>query len=125
MPNMWKKKMIEQGYNYLDGPIHAMAEFFETRIENLEKSIPPSVPSRNNKKKSKKGKKKVEQGYNYLDGPIQSMVEFFETRIENLEKSIRPSVPSRNKKKATKVPRRRKSVTFNEDSDEEHSGKKF
>ena len=58
MPNTWKKKMIEQGYNYLDGPIHAMAEFFETRIENLEKSIPPSVPSRNNKKKSKKGKKK-------------------------------------------------------------------
>ena len=39
MPNTWKKKMIEQGYNYLDGPIHAMAEFFETRIENLEKSI--------------------------------------------------------------------------------------
>ena len=61
MPNMWKKKMIEQGYKYLDGPIHSMAEFFETRIENLEKSIPPSVPSRNNKRKSKKGKKKEEQ----------------------------------------------------------------
>ena len=44
MPNTWKKKMIEQGYNYLDGPIHSMAEFFETRIENLEKSIPTSVP---------------------------------------------------------------------------------
>ena len=57
MPNKWKKKMIEQGYNYLDGPIHAMAEFFESRIENLEKSIPPSVSSRN-PKKSKKGKKK-------------------------------------------------------------------
>ena len=41
----------------LDGPIHSMAESFETRIENLEKSIPPSVPSRNNKK-SKKGSKK-------------------------------------------------------------------
>ena len=39
--------MVEQGYNYLDGPIHTMAEFFKTRIENLEKSIPPSVPSRN------------------------------------------------------------------------------
>ena len=34
-----------------------MAEFFETRIENLEKSIPPSIPSRNNRK-SKKGSKK-------------------------------------------------------------------
>ena len=32
-------EMVEQGYNYLDGPIHSMAEFFETRIENLEKSI--------------------------------------------------------------------------------------
>ena len=49
--------MVEHGYNYLDGLIHAMAEFFETRIENLEKSIPPSVPSRNNRE-SKKGSKK-------------------------------------------------------------------
>ena len=49
--------MVEQGYNYLDCPIDSMAKFFETRIENLEKSIPPSVPSRNNKK-SKKGIKK-------------------------------------------------------------------
>ena len=48
MPNLWEKKMIEQGYNYSDGPIHAMAELFETKIENLEKSIPPSIPSRTN-----------------------------------------------------------------------------
>ena len=34
-----------------------MAEFFETRIENLDKSIPPSVSSRN-KKEFKKGSKK-------------------------------------------------------------------
>ena len=53
--------MIEQGYNYLDGPIHAMAEFFKTRIENLERSIPPSVPSRNGKKSKKASKKKEEQ----------------------------------------------------------------
>ena len=33
-----------------------VAQFFETRIENLEKSIPPSVCSRNNRK-SKKGSK--------------------------------------------------------------------
>ena len=42
IPNMWKKEMVEQEYNYLEGPIHSMAEFFETRIENLEKSIPPT-----------------------------------------------------------------------------------
>ena len=32
MPNTWEKKMVEQGYNYLDGPIHSMAKFFENRI---------------------------------------------------------------------------------------------
>ena len=47
MPNKWEKKMVKQGYNYLDGPIHSIAEFFETRIENLEKSIFPNVPLRN------------------------------------------------------------------------------
>ena len=50
--------MIEHGYNYLDGPIHSVAEFFETNIDILEKSITSSVPSRN-KKKSKKGSKKM------------------------------------------------------------------
>ena len=49
--------MLEQEYNYLDGPIHSMVEFFEARIDFLEKLIPPSVPSRNNRK-SKKGSKK-------------------------------------------------------------------
>ena len=49
--------MVEQEYNYLTGSIRYIVEFFKTRIENLEKSIPPSVPSRN-KGKSKKGSKK-------------------------------------------------------------------
>ena len=53
MPNTWEKKIVEQGYNYLDGPVHSMAEFFETRIEILQKSIPPSVPSKNKKTKRK------------------------------------------------------------------------
>ena len=54
----WEKKMVEQGYNYLDGTIHSMSEFFETRNVNIEKSIPPSVPSRNNRKTKKKGQGK-------------------------------------------------------------------
>ena len=58
MPNTWKKKMVEQGYSSLDGPIHSIAEFFERRIESLEKSIPPSVPSRNSKI-NKNGSKKI------------------------------------------------------------------
>ena len=57
MPNMWKKKMVEQGYKYLDGSIHSMVEFYESRIEKLEKSIPPSVPLRNIME-IKKGSKK-------------------------------------------------------------------
>ena len=42
-----------------------MVEFFQTRIENLEKSIPPSVPSRNRKsnKKGSKKRKSVTFGY--------------------------------------------------------------
>ena len=35
MPNTWKKKMVEQWYNYSDHPTHSMTKFFETRIENL------------------------------------------------------------------------------------------
>ena len=57
MPNTWKKKTAEQGYNCVDGPIYSMVKLYETRIENLEKSIPPSVFSRNNRK-SKKGSRK-------------------------------------------------------------------
>ena len=34
MLNTWETKMVEQGYNYLDGQIHSMVEFFETRIKN-------------------------------------------------------------------------------------------
>ena len=71
----------------------------------------------------------VEQGYNNLDGSIHSMAEFFKTRIANLEKSILPSVPSRNKKKSKKGSKKMKEVTFgdsnDEDSEEEHKGKKL
>ena len=51
MPNMWKKKMVEEGYNYLAGPIHSMAEFFETRIENLETSIHQVFPQETTRKR--------------------------------------------------------------------------
>ena len=37
MPNMWKKKMVEKGYNYLDSSTQQMTEFFATMIENLER----------------------------------------------------------------------------------------
>ena len=32
MLNTWKKKMVEKGYNYLDGSIQNMGQFFKTRI---------------------------------------------------------------------------------------------
>ena len=49
MSNSWKKQMTLQGYNYLNGSDSVMADFFETRIENLE----PMVET-----KTFKGKKK-------------------------------------------------------------------
>ena len=58
MPKMWKKKMIKQGYNYLNGPIHSMVRFFKIRIENLEKLISPGVLSRYSKKSKKCSKKR-------------------------------------------------------------------
>ena len=51
--------MVEQGYNYLDGPIHSMVPFVETKIENLEKSMTSSVPLRNKKKKKNLKKRKA------------------------------------------------------------------
>ena len=63
MPNTWEKKMVEQGYNFLDGPIHPMAEFFDTRIESLEKTIPPCVLSRNRKKNKKKFQEKESSNF--------------------------------------------------------------
>ena len=35
MPNLWRKKMTKQGYNYLDRSIQKMSGFFATRVENL------------------------------------------------------------------------------------------
>ena len=46
--------MEEQIYNYLDGPIQSMAEFFETRSENLEKSIPLQVFLQETRKRTRK-----------------------------------------------------------------------
>ena len=51
--NKCKKKLVEQRYNYLDGPIHSMAKIFETRIENLEKSIPHVFPQETGRKTRK------------------------------------------------------------------------
>ena len=53
MPNSWKQKMTEQGYNYIAHTLTEMTEFFETRIENLE------TPVETKKGKKGKGKKKV------------------------------------------------------------------
>ena len=58
MPKTWEKKLLEQGYNYLDGPIHSMTEYFETRIEHLEKSINLIKCLSRKNKRNKKGSRK-------------------------------------------------------------------
>ena len=50
MPNTWKNKMIEQGFNYADSTVKEMSDFFETRVENLE-------PKEDRKKSSVASKK--------------------------------------------------------------------
>ena len=44
MPTAWQTKMTEQGYSYLEDAItlQNMADFFETRCENLEESTSKS-----------------------------------------------------------------------------------
>ena len=56
MPNLWMKKMTEQGYNYLDRYIQEMSGFFETRIENLETPTPPPAVRSQTRKKKKNSK---------------------------------------------------------------------
>ena len=62
MPNTWKKKLVEQGYSYLDGSIQSMAEFFETRIEGLERF--ESKKDSNKEKKNKANKKRKHSNQN-------------------------------------------------------------
>ena len=39
--NSWRKKLTEQGYNYLDRSIQEISGFFEARVEYLETPAPP------------------------------------------------------------------------------------
>ena len=36
MPNKWKNKMIEQGFNHTYYNVKEMKDIFETRVKNLE-----------------------------------------------------------------------------------------
>ena len=57
-PDLWHKRMTEQGYNYIDDAmtLHHMADFFETRCENLEVKPTGKKSSKDSKKPSKKHK---------------------------------------------------------------------
>ena len=57
-PNSWRKKMTEQGYNYLNRSIQDISELFETRVENLETPALPAAVRRLTRKKTKKNSKK-------------------------------------------------------------------
>ena len=57
MPNVWRKKMTEQGHNYLHRSIQEMSGFFETRAGNLKTSAPPPVARSLTRKKRKKNPK--------------------------------------------------------------------
>ena len=54
MPTTWKKKTMEQGFNYANSTVKEMTDFFETREENLE-------PKEEKKKFSAAAKKSLEK----------------------------------------------------------------
>ena len=58
MPETWQNRMTEQGYNYLDVSVTVqnMADFFESRSENLEVKTGIKKAKRNKNKSSKKRK---------------------------------------------------------------------
>ena len=59
IPNMWKNKMIEQGFNHANCNDEEMTYFFTTRVEKLERRGNKKkffVSSK--KKKDKRGNKK-------------------------------------------------------------------
>ena len=60
MPNLWRIKMAEQRYNYLDRSIQEISDFLETRVENLQTPAPPpAVRSPHEKMKNSKKQKAV------------------------------------------------------------------
>ena len=58
MPETWQNRMTEQGYNYLDVTVSVqnMADFFESRSENLEVKTGIKKAKKSNNKSSKKRK---------------------------------------------------------------------
>ena len=59
MPNLWRKKMTKQGYNYLDRSIQEMSSFFKIMVKILETSVsPPAIRSLTRRMKKKNSKKR-------------------------------------------------------------------
>ena len=59
MPNLLKKKMTKQRYNYVDMSFQEMSGFIETMVENIETpALPAAVRSLTRKKKKKNSKKR-------------------------------------------------------------------
>ena len=54
IPTMWKNKMIEEGFNNTDSTVKEIADFFETRVENLEPMEDKNKASIESKKKKDK-----------------------------------------------------------------------
>ena len=82
MPNTWKNKMIEQGFNYADSTIKEMTDFFETRVENMEPKEHRKLSSAASKKPRKALKKRKRE---YSDSSV----------VESIEESTEARHPTR------------------------------
>ena len=78
MPNTWKNKMIEQGFNYADSTIKKMTDFFETRVENLKPKEEKKKSSAVAKKPTKKAKKRKRE--DSISSVVESSDESTEAR---------------------------------------------
>ena len=60
MSSIWKNKMIEQGFNYIDSTIKKRTVFCATRVENLEpkEDYSSTVAEKTEDKKSTKKRKR-------------------------------------------------------------------
>ena len=66
---------MEQGYNYLDGSIQAISEFFENRIQKLEPTAVSTVSRKSNKKPRNKKSSKKRKATTFKDSEEESSEE--------------------------------------------------
>ena len=82
MPTIWKNKMIEQSFNYVDCTVKEMSDLFETRVENLKPKVykKSSAAAKKTNKKSLKKRKQEDSNSSVIEISEESSEEYYQTR---------------------------------------------